>query len=69
MLFRKKIEKACQYCVHARPLNDEFVACNKKGHRRLDSKCMRFEYDPLKRIPSKPKAQDFSKYDEYDYSL
>jgi hypothetical protein len=31
--------------------------------------CRKFRYDPCKRIPSKPKALDFRKYDEHDFSL
>lgn len=69
MLFRKKVEKACRFCVHCRVLDEKYVACGKKGYRKLDDKCRHFTYDPLKRTPTKPKAQDFSKYDEYDYSL
>ena len=69
MLFRKKIEKACQYCAHVVVMDDGHLACTKKGRREPDDNCRHFEYDPLKRVPSKPKAQDLSKYDEYDYSL
>jgi hypothetical protein len=32
-------------------------------------KCLKFKYDPCKRIPPKPKALDFTKYDQEDYSL
>jgi hypothetical protein len=37
--------------------------------RTADKKCLKFRYDPCKRIPSKPKALDFAKYDQEDYSL
>ena len=69
MLFRKKIEKACAYCAHGVLTDGGYIACPKKGKREPDSKCISFKYDPLKRVPKKAKAQDFSKYDEYDYSL
>ncbi len=69
MLFRKKIERACGYCVHSVEVDEQTVRCRKKGTRDKDSKCMHFKYDPCKRIPSKPKALDFNKYEEYDYSL
>lgn len=69
MLFRKKIEKSCNYCKHGAPLEDEAVLCCKKGLRIQDSPCRRFRYDPCKRIPPRPKAVDFSQYDDRDYSL
>ena len=69
MLFRKKIERRCCYCQHCTKLNDEQVLCTKRGVMPVDGQCMRFRYDPYKRIPSKAKALDFSKYDQEDYSL
>lgn len=69
MLFRKKIEKSCSYCIHSTKLDDETVLCIKKGVKPIDGKCLRFRYDPTKRIPPKAKALDFSKYDQEDYSL
>ena len=35
----------------------------------IEKKCHKFQYDPTKRIPAKPKALDFEKYDQEDYSL
>lgn len=69
MLFRKKIEKSCLYCAHGTVIDGEQVLCIKKGVVPLDGKCRKFAYDPCKRIPPKPKALDFSKYDEEDFSL
>lgn len=69
-LFRNKIDRACRYCSYSIATSENYVTCiKKKKLRRPDSKCFRFRYDPLKRIPSKAKAIDFSKYEEYDYSL
>lgn len=69
-LFRKKVERACLYCSYAIQSSEERITCTKKKQfRPLDSKCIHFKYDPLKRVPSKAKALDFSKYEEYDYSL
>lgn len=68
-LFRKKMERRCQYCARATALDEETVLCAKKGVQSVDGKCRKFQYDPCKRIPSKPKALDFDKYNEYDYSL
>lgn len=69
MLFRKKIERSCEYCAHSTKLDEEQVLCTKKGICPLDGKCLRFRYDPCKRVPKKAKAMDFTKYDNEDYSL
>lgn len=69
MLFRKKIEHSCTYCVHGTKLNDGTILCAKKGIRGDDQGCVRFKYDPCKRIPVRAKAMDFSKYDQEDFSL
>ena len=69
MLFRKKITRSCSYCRYSVHLDDATVLCSKKGIRSSGSKCMKFRYDPCKRIPVKAKALDFSKYDSVDYSL
>lgn len=69
MLFRKKIERSCAYCVHGTKLDDEQILCVKKGIYSIDHACRKFKYDPCKRVPAKAKALDFAKYDEHDYSL
>lgn len=69
MLFRKKIEKSCAYCKYGVKLDDDTVLCAKKGLRTLPDKCRKFDYDPIKRIPLKPKPVDFQKYDLEDFSL
>ena len=69
MLFRKKINRACAYCVLGTQLEDGQVLCIKKGLCNPESKCRRFRYDPCKRIPPRHKALDFSKYNEDDFSL
>ena len=69
MLFRKKIERSCSYCAHCAKLNDDQVLCTKRGIMPLYGQCMKFSYDPCKRVPSKAKALDFRKYDQEDYSL
>ena len=69
MLFRKKIERSCSYCQFGTALEDGQVLCSKKGIRRVDDKCLKFKYDPCKRVPLKAKPMDFSKYDNEDYSL
>lgn len=69
MLFRKQMEKQCAYCRHSTALNEEQIHCPKKGIKAPDDHCLFFSYDPTKRIPRKSKAEDFEKYEEYDYSL
>ena len=69
MLFRKKIERSCSYCLYGAKLEDDVILCSKKGMRGIGEKCRRFRYNPLKRVPHKAKAMDFSKYKEEDFSL
>ncbi len=69
MLFRKKIDRVCCHCQHCTLLDEETVLCIKKGVRGPMDKCRKFRYDPCKRIPARQKALDFSKFEEYDYSL
>lgn len=69
MLFRKKIQRSCAYCIHGTRLEDGTILCTKKGLKMEEDKCFRFRYDPCKRIPLKAKALDFSRYEDQDYSL
>ena len=66
MLFRKKIDRFCSYCVYAGKLDDETYLCAKRG---FVAACQKFKYDPLKRVPKRRKPKDFSEYDELDFSL
>lgn len=69
MLFRKKIEKSCAYCRFGVKLDEDAVLCSKKGIRALPGSCWKFRYDATKRIPVRPKALDFSKYNIEDFTL
>ena len=69
MLFRKKIDRSCSYCLHSTKLNNEEVLCSKRSTMPVNGKCMRFVYDPCKRIPGKAKALDLNRYKQEDYSL
>ncbi|MBQ5711980.1 MAG: hypothetical protein IIV61_05140 [Oscillospiraceae bacterium] len=69
MLFRKKIPCSCGYCANGTMMDEGQVLCTKYGVVAEKEKCRRFKYDPCKRIPAKPKALDFRKYDEHDFSL
>lgn len=69
MLFRKKIPHSCVYCANATQMDEDQFLCIKRGVVVDTGKCRKFKYDPCKRIPAKPKALDFSKYDDHDFSL
>lgn len=69
MLFRKRIERSCAHCAYGVKLDDDSVLCAKKGVRSILGKCHKFKYDPIKRIPAKPKAMDLTKYDTEDFNL
>lgn len=69
MLFRKKIERSCQYCANSARLSEDQMLCTKRGVVTIDSQCRRFCYDPFKRVPARPKALDLRKYEEDDFSL
>lgn len=69
MLFRKKMERSCSYCAHGTKIDDEQVLCIKRGVVSVCGQCRKFTYDPCKRVPPKPKALDFRKYDNEDFSL
>ena len=69
MLFRKRIPRSCQYCVYSAGLDEERLLCTKRGIVSIDHQCRKFRYDPCKRIPAKPKAPDFSQYNNDDFAL
>jgi len=69
MIFRKKIQKSCAYCTFGVKLDDEQILCSKRGAMPMEGKCRKFEYDPCKRVPPRPKPLDFEKYDSEDFSL
>lgn len=69
MLFRRKIQKSCSYCTHGTQLDEDAVLCVKRGIMPIYKACRKFKYDPCKRIPSKMKAPDFSKFKQEDFSL
>ena len=52
-IFGKNIKPACEYCAKGTLSKDETkVLCKRKGIMKLNSKCFRFKYDPLKRRPA-----------------
>lgn len=68
MLFKKKMERSCDYCLYGTKLADQQILCAKKGVVTC-GKCRKFRYDPTKRIPLKPKAPDFAQYEQSDFVL
>lgn len=69
MLFKKDIEPSCTYCRHGRPLSKNEVGCVKIGIVSANSRCKRFSYNPLARIPSKPLTIKNNLFDESSFSL
>lgn len=69
MLFRKKIERACSYCVYSAKLDDGACLCSKRGLKSEHDSCRKFRYAPCKRVPFKAKAMDFSQFKDSDFSL
>lgn len=69
MLFRKKIERSCAYCIHGAKLGDGMVLCSKRGQKTEENSCRKFRYDPCKRVPHKQKPIAFSKFEDSDFSL
>ena len=67
--FRKNIEKRCAYCVCGSVINENEVACSRKGVVGIADHCRRFKYDPLKRVPPRPAVLDESKLSAEDFSL
>lgn len=69
MLFRKKIDRACAYCSFAGKADGERMICQKYGIVPAEHHCRKFRYDPLKRVPSRPKPKRFDALEDKDYSL
>lgn len=69
MLFRKKMPRSCLYCQYSTKLDEENMLCTKRGVVSAGGACRKFRYDPFKRVPPRPKAPDFSRYEEDDFSL
>lgn len=69
MLFNKKMPRSCDYCAKGTKLDNGTVLCTKRGIVSAEKPCRAFEYDPCRRIPPKPKAADFSEFDQEDFKL
>jgi len=69
MLFRKDIEPKCAYCRKSRAISDRQVVCPKRGVVESGDHCGAFEYDPLRRVPSRPVKLDTEKLQQEDFNL
>lgn len=68
-LFRKDIEKRCEYCIHAGTVSADTCICARCGIVSAEDSCRKFRYDPLRRVPERPEVPDFSRFEAKDYSL
>ena len=69
MLFRRKIERACDYCARAVKIDEETMVCAKRGLVFPEDSCRRFRYDPLKRVPESTGMDLPLGREDADYSL
>ena len=69
MLFQKDIEPRCTYCSRGTRLDEEKILCPKRGLVSPGEHCRSFRYDPLKRVPPRPAAPDFSRLKDEDFVL
>lgn len=69
MLFEKKMDPRCAYCRRGARLDEDSVMCLKKGVVSAGGSCRSFQYDPLKRVPPRPAAPDFSRLKDEDFTL
>ncbi len=67
-LFSDDIPPACAYCKHGFTTWDgKTVLCKKNGVCNPGFSCRKYRYDPLKRIPKRPRA--LPKFDRSDFEL
>ena len=61
----ENIEPKCEYCQFGKLSADgETVLCPKKGVMNKNSKCRKYRYDIMKRVPRRaPKLPSFEKDD------
>ncbi len=55
-MFDKNANKCCAYCTHASDFYEQMVLCDKNGPVACDGLCRKFEYDPLRRTPVRPRT-------------
>lgn len=69
MLFNKKIEPCCSYCMKGSKINEREVACLRKGIVSSGGRCTQFKYDPLRREPPHPALLKTEGFSEEDFQL
>ena len=69
MLFRKNIEPRCAYCQKGTLINEQEVACLKRGVVPMAGSCRAFRYDPLKRVPPRPLKLNIDPLSKEDFTL
>lgn len=71
MIFKRKDDAMCVYCVHSEKCSEEdYVFCSKKRKQvKEHSSCLRYEYDIFKREVKRKKKPDFSRFSEEDFKL
>ena len=69
MLFRKKVDPRCAYCAKGCTIDDEQVACVKKGIVDPEDHCGAFVYDPLRRVPPRPVKLSTEKLKREDFEV
>lgn len=58
-IFNKKITPYCKYCIRGSLCKGtDTIICIKKGVTDINDSCRHFKYDPLKRVPLTPKAEN-----------
>ena len=66
-VFNKKLQKACEYCKYGRTSDfTEDIFCAKRGVTNRRDYCRHYEYDVLKRMPTKIKPSDNYKPEDFE---
>lgn len=66
-LFGVNISPACKHCEHTlQSFDNDTMLCEKRGVVSKTHKCRHFIYDPLKRVPQKPKPLEFIEESEFE---
>jgi len=69
MLFSRNIEPRCAYCLHSVKLDEDTVACYKRGILEAAGFCKKYRYEPTKRVPQKRAKLSSSAFSEADFEL
>ena len=68
-LFKKDMEPSCLYCENGVQVTEELIMCEKWGMMDITESCRHFEYDPLKRVPARPKKIAVGNLKAEDFKL